>query len=126
MHMNEAKARYFPKNLLFEKLVEGQENKLKSTGIGETVVSVFLLPVVLPQIDLWYTSVIKWNSYVSEEAIAKDIREYGLQWIIQRQDNTLKFMTPEEFSRIAVTWERHPKVITYPYNLPPEIIATGY
>ena len=93
---------------------------------GVTRLSAFLLPAIRPQAGLWYTTIVRWDSYANQESIVEDIKDYGLQWIMNGEGDQLVFLSPEEYAKQAVTFQRYPKAIFYQYDLVPEITRTGY
>ena len=92
----------------------------------KTTVSQFLLPDH-PRIGFWFTTVVRWDSYDSEDKIVKDIKDFGLKWIMMIKDQQLIFLTPEEYAKLAMTFDRKPKIIAYPYeDVPQELTRSRF
>ena len=94
---------------------------------GPAVISFFILPE-RPHVGLWYTALIQWDSYAKEELIVKDLKAYGIEWVMDLPNSSeeLKFKTPEEFAKEVVKLERYPKGRYFNYNFPPELSATNF
>ena len=72
---------------------------------------------------LWYTTVINWDSYGSEKLIVRDLKKYGIRWVMNTEGSELVFLSPEAYAKKAVQFDRSPKIIGYPYDLLPELQA---
>ncbi len=125
IHMQDIILQYYPK---VRTALEGfNKNKVKAEqsawdiGMGgRTVLSMFLLPV-RPQLGLWTTTVVRWDSYEKEELIVKDVTDFGVQWVMNAEGETLQFLTPKDYAKEAVGYERYPKTKYYNYNFPQEL-----
>lgn len=104
-HFKDVFAEHYPSNILINDFfanAETTDEKLawNMRNLGDA--SAFLLPLpVRPQIGLFdaTTTIVKWDSYGSEELIVKDLKDYGIDKIIQIQDNEVVLITPEELAK---------------------------
>ncbi len=60
---------------------------LKTFGLN---IPAFLVPS-RPIVSLWCSSLIKWESYVSEGLILKDLKDYDIRWVMQIKECSLVF-----------------------------------
>ena len=91
------------------------------TGVaGVTPLSAFLLPI-RPQVGLWHTTVVQWDSYNNPESVVTDLENYGIKWIMRVKDGRLIFLSLEEYAKEAVLYDRHPKKFFYDYGFPREL-----
>lgn len=123
MHFSDVIQRYYPQNIVVQNEYrlhpEQFEHKAWDTAIGSQLSS-FLLPI-RPQVGLWSTTVVKWDSYDHPELIVKDLKEYGIEGVMRVKGGKLIFLTPEEYAREAAAYDRYPKSIFYNYNFPQEL-----
>ena len=61
----------------------------------------FLLPVK-PVISPWLSTIIKWDSYESEEPIVSDLRRHGIDWVMSLASDKVVFLSSGEYARTAV------------------------
>ncbi len=130
LHFEDVWIRYFPKNAMAREGFAAQPEKIKNsawdTGIaGVTPLSAFLLPI-RPQVGLWHTSVVKWDSYKSPDLIAKDLESSGLKWIMRVQDDRLVFLSVKEYAQEAAGYDRFPQSLFYDYGFPKELSEIKY
>ena len=85
----------------------------------------FLLPS-RPVASLWCSSLIKWESYVSQALILKDLKDYNIKWIMQVKECSLVFTPVEVFAAEAVKYDRFPKDLFWNYNFPEELTRIKY
>lgn len=125
IHVNHAIEKHFPyvPFILDElKLSENQE-KLKNSAWDSTNninFPAFLLPI-RPMVSLWFSTVIKWDSYENENLIINDLKQYGIEWLIRIKDNGLIFLPIKDYAREAINYERYPKKVFYDYGFPQEL-----
>ena len=87
--------------------------------------SPFLLPT-RPQIELWKTSVIQWDSYNNEVSIVRDLRAYGIEWIMRLRGGKFSFIPIEDYAKEAVHFNRYPQTTVYDYGFPKELTQVHY
>ena len=118
--------RFFPLNeRLDDELSSADFEKAAwDTGIADTSpLSSFLLPAVLPQVGLWCTTLVKWESYASEEAIMEDLSRHGIERIIGVRAGAIKVLSLKEYAREASQYDRFPQGIAYDYGFPEELLG---
>ncbi len=125
IHMDDVILKYYPKNIAALKgFHENREKAMRAAWDigrgGANSLSAFLLPV-RPQVGLWCTSNIRWNSYGNKDSIINDLKEYGVEWIMNGEGDTLKFLTLAEFAEKAMRQERYPSQVFYNYSFPAEL-----
>jgi hypothetical protein len=125
LHMDYAIDRHYPMTALAKKLLEENFEKLPKAAWdadGHHGLSPFLLPAS-PQVGLWFTSVIAWDSYEDPLKVVNDLRETGIEWIMSGDTNTQKveIIPIEEYAQKAVAYNRRPQRIAFPYTMPPEL-----
>ena len=125
LHFSDIADRYYPLNKIAEAGLKAHPQKgMKGAwdiGIGgANPLSAFLLPV-RPQVGLWNTSVVKWDSYAHPESIVADLKEHGIEWVMRVEGDRLIFLSPEQYAGEAVRYDRYPKNIFYNYNFPQEL-----
>ena len=122
--MNDVILRHYPKNILARELFEHNKDRAMRSAWNDDGfhgLSAFLLPD-RPHVGLWFATVVRWDSYQNEELIIKDLKDYGLQWIMDSSSGpTVVFLSLEEYAKKAVTYDRFPKQIGFPYNMPEEL-----
>jgi len=104
----------------YDNLEKAQKSAWGSASIWKRY-SFFLVPF-RPQITIWSTSIINWNSLENEELIAKDIRDYGLEYVMVPYDEELQFLTPEEYAKTIVHYKKKPDKILFDYGHPEELL----
>ncbi len=87
---------------------------------GNIVYSYFWIPT-RPQVGLWATTIVKWDSYRNKEAVMKDLSDFGIKWLMKIEDKKLIFISPEEYANEAVLYELYPKKLRYDYGFPEEL-----
>lgn len=123
IHMGDVIERYYPQtNLIRRGLQENQakSNRAAWNAASLRIFSYFLMPAK-PVISLSQTNVIKWDSYDSESSIVRDLKNFGIDWLIECKDGELRFTSAEDYAKVAVQFDRHPKNILYDYGFPPEL-----
>ena len=125
LHFSDIVIRYYPQNLAVDEGFEAhREMAMKGawdTGVaGVTPLSAFLLPI-RPQVGLWHTTVVQWDSYNNPESVVTDLENYGIKWIMRVKDGRLIFLSLEEYAKEAVLYDRHPKKFFYDYGFPREL-----
>ncbi len=128
IHMDEAIRKHYP---YIPKVLEGiknEEGRFKvaawDAGTGCNFPA-FLLPI-RPVLSLWYTNIIKWESYNSEAAIISDLKKHEISWVLTVTDGELFFMEPAEYAKVAVKYDRYPRKIYFDYGFPPELSNVSY
>ncbi len=126
LHMSDVGPRYFPTNLIIDKEYAQHSDKtplaawLTGEGGKSAPGSAFLLPI-RPQVDLWHTSIIRWDSYDFAPLMVKDLHDYGLQWLMEVKDGKLVFHPVEDYPAYSEIFERDPKQLFYNYGFPEEL-----
>ena len=92
---------------------------------GGTNYSPFFLPI-RPQVDLWFTSVVGYDSFKDDKKIVNDLAKFGIQWVMEVKNEGLIFLSLEDFAKQAVQWERYPKGRAWDYGFPREIFELHY
>lgn len=80
----------------------------------------FFLPV-RPVASLWFTTLVKWDSYGDETMISNDLRKAGINWILNLKGDSLAFLPIEDYAKDAIKYERAPLKTYYDYGWPPEL-----
>jgi hypothetical protein len=126
IHLADVLEKHYPEAVRIRKALEGNWDRVeKAAWDGGNGVNfpAFLLPV-RPLVSLWLTTIIKWDSYGREELIVKNLRNFGIEWVMDFEEDKLVFLSPEDYAKKAVGYDRYPKTIYFPYNLPPELTTT--
>ncbi|MCB9748175.1 MAG: glycosyltransferase family 39 protein [Candidatus Omnitrophica bacterium] len=92
---------------------------------GRNSFSAFLLPI-RPQVGLWCTTIINWDSYKDKNLVVRDLNKYGIKWIMNGEEGYLKFVSLSEYADQVVLQNRYPKNKFYNYNFPEELSKSGY
>ena len=130
IHLSDVVEKHYPANkVVMDSYQENKEKILNGAwdiGVaGVTPFSAFLLPT-RPQVGLWNTTLVRWNSYNDEELIVKDLHEAGLKWIMRVKEQSLQFLSLEEYAKEAVKYDRKPQKIFYNYGFPEELTKVNY
>ncbi len=131
LHINDTLPKYFPTNVTINDYFKSHPvNDHKSAWAIDWVmrISIFLLPPpTRPQVGLFgaTTTIINWDSYNSEELVVRDLKNYGIDQVIQVLDGKVVLESPEEFAKRAVKIDRFPEKIRYDYGFPSEIAKSG-
>lgn len=120
---------YFLHQAYVEKGIIGNQALIEKSGWdysqGGTNYSPFLVPI-RPQVSFWWTSIINWDSYESEEKIINDLRDFGIEYVMGVENSELRFIPISEFAKKAIKFDRYPKRIQFPGFLPEELTRTKY
>ncbi len=130
LHFTQVRDRYFPDNRIAEASLLIEPKKFNQvaydTGVaGVNKLSAFLLPT-MPQIGLWHTTVVRWESYKDEALIVDDLKQAGIHSILRVQNEKLTFLSPEDYAREAINYQRRPEKIFYNYGFPEELSRVKY
>jgi len=130
LHFNDILERYYPDNIIAINGYRANPEKAKEaawdTGVGgKTRFSAFLLPVQ-PQVGLWHTTVVGWESYDDQTLVVKDLLSYGIKWIMRVKDGQLIFISPDEYAQEVVAYDRFPSEKFYNYGFPSELSTVKY
>ena len=96
-----------------------------SSGEGGKALSAFLLPL-RPQVGLWLTGIIKWNSYAQSQLSGADLAEYGVEKIFRVRDGKFQLVSGDDYAREAERFNRYPDRTVYDYGFPAELVVVGY
>ena len=96
-----------------------------SFGEGGKALSAFLLPL-RPQVGLWLTGIIRWNSYAQSELVGADLTEYGVEKIFRVRDGKFQLVSGDVYAREAESFNRYPDRTVYDYGFPAELVVVGY
>lgn len=130
LHMEDVISKHYPQNKIVLKEVLERPQLLDEAAwymnsSSPQRFSAFLLPG-RPQVDFWNTTIIGWDSFVSEEKIVHDLTFYGIRKILDVGEGRAVSLSPEQFAKEAVQFERYPKTIFYPYQMPEELTRTKF
>ena len=130
IHTSDLMDSFYPRNrVALEGYKENPDKISKAAWLhfGGVIISSFILPE-RPHVGLWYSPLIRWDSYEKEELIVKDLRAHGIEWIMdpRGEGEKLKFLTPEEFAKEAVNFDRYPKQTNFDYGFPKELSEIKY
>jgi hypothetical protein len=130
MHLEDVLGEYYPGNQIVSREILNQADKMSGAAWdigagGGNGLSAFLLPTY-PQVGLWYTTAVKWESYRSPEAIARDLSEAGINRVMSLKEGHLAFEEPIEYGRRVSQFDRHPKGLFYNYGFPAELAQVRY
>ena len=125
LHFDDILDRYYPETrVAIESFSQNKEKTTESAWdfgmIGAKRLSFFLLPI-RPHVGKWSTSVICWDSYKSEDLIIRDLKTYGIKWIMRVKEDDLIFLPVEDYAHELLTDERYNEKITSDYGLPNEL-----
>lgn len=128
IHTQQAIKKHYPQIEGIYNVLNDNKDKLSASAWDMESFNInipqFLLPV-RPVVSLWYSTVIKWDSYKEEGLIIKDLKDNGIKWIMQ-MDETLKFLPIEVYAKQAVKYNRHPENTFFGYVTPPELNKVDY
>jgi len=130
VHTKDFYDRFFPANVIAREGFEKNKDKAMrgawDKGVaGRTDISAFLLPI-RPQVGMWLTSVVRWESYDKEELIIQDLEEYGIDWVMRVKEKKLIFLSKEEYAKEAVTYDKYPDTTLFNYKFPRELSVVHY
>jgi len=94
-------------------------------GEGNKALSSFLLPL-RPQVGLWYTNIIKWQSYPNAKQSAAELSQYGVDWIFRVSDGGFRLLSSGEYALEAEKFDRFPDHTTWDYGFPAELVKVEY
>lgn len=134
LHFDDVIEKHYPKTAIA--LKGFQENKDKAgkaawdLGISgaNIALSAFLLPV-RPQIGLWNSTAIRWDSYDQPEAIVNDLKALGVEYVMDVKDNQLVMTPIADYAREAarhIAPQRYPQSRVYDYGFPEELTKIPY
>lgn len=128
LHMDYFILMYFPQVVLIQESLKENRAKVDSAAWGAAdrlIFPSFLLPV-RPMASLWLTTLVKWDSYVSQELILRDLREQGIEWVMEFKDSKLLFTPAADYAKEAVKFKRFPAKTSFDYNFPAELSIVNY
>ncbi len=130
LHMKEMMYYYYPANAVVEQELPAYKELFASgawdIGVaGVTPLSAFLLPT-RPQVGLWYTTAVRWDSYSSPMLVAMDLSESGINWVMGVRNGHMYFENPLQYGQRAAAFDRHPSHLFYNYNFPEELSVVRY
>jgi hypothetical protein len=94
-------------------------------GEGNKALSSFLLPL-RPQVGLWYTNIIKWQSYPNAKQSAAELSQYGVDWIFRVSDGGFRLLSSGEYALEAEKFDQFPDHTTWDYGFPAELVKVEY
>ena len=94
-------------------------------GEGNKALSSFLLPL-RPQVGLWTTNIIKWQSYPNAKQSAAELSQYGVDWIFRVSDGGLRLLSSGEYALEAEKFDQFPDHTTWDYGFPAELVKVEY
>ena len=123
LHADDIIKIHYPENLIAEEgLVQNPDKGRKGAWYlshTKTTMSRFWL-TDRPYVGFWFTTIVGWGSYDREDLIIKDIKDFGIEWIMMVKDQKLMFLSPEEYAKTAILFDRKSKKIAYSYDTFPE------
>ncbi|MBF0479010.1 MAG: hypothetical protein HQL26_05970 [Candidatus Omnitrophica bacterium] len=128
LHTMDVIDQYFPMQTMVMQASKNEPDKYnKSAWFYDqaTGYSPFLLPL-RPAISVWWTSTVKWNSFDKEDLIIKDLRDRGIQWVVNPVEKAETFETIEKFASQATHIDRRPLKTQMDYGFPPELTTVKY
>ena len=96
-----------------------------SRGEGGKPLSAYLLPL-RPQVGLWLTSIIGWNSYPLPELSSADLTRYGVDQIFRVREGKFQIVSSDVYAREAEKFNRYPDRTVYDYGFPAELVVVSY
>lgn len=126
LHMRNILPTYYPSQETVVKEFEAQKEQLNGAawdaGIGGvTSLSAFLLPT-LPQIGIWHTSTVSFDSYADAKLVEQELRAAGIIWVLGVSNGHLNIESIQQYAKRAQAFERFPKTLFYNYGFPDELI----
>lgn len=126
LHIKDVLPTYYPNQETVVKEFEAQKEQLAGAawdaGIGGvTSLSAFLSPT-LPQIGIWHTSVVSFDSYADANLVEQDLKAAGITWVLGVSNGHLNVESIQQYAKRAQTFERFPKTLFYNYSYPDELI----
>lgn len=121
----------YPNSLLFSREAGTHSVELQRAawdtdmGEGNKALSSFLLPV-RPQVGLWYTNIIRWQSYPDASQSAGDLALFGISWIFRIRDGEFQIVSSREYALEAEKFNRFPDHTTWDYGFPSELVKVEY
>lgn len=94
-------------------------------GEGNKALSSFLLPL-RPQVGLWTTNIIKWQSYSNANQSAAELSRYGVDWIFRVSDGGFRLLSSGEYALEAEKFDQFPDHTTWDYGFPAELVKVEY
>ncbi len=128
IHTDYAIRKHYPQVPFIISTIEKEKDKFEKAAwdMGKGVnFPAFFLPIK-PQVSLWLTTLIKWDSYADESLISADLEKSGIEWVGTTRDEKFVFLPADEYASIAAKYERRPKKIFYDYNFPQELSVIRY
>jgi hypothetical protein len=129
MHTKDAVGRHYPQVADVKLVLDKNRSKLEESAWDMSSFNInipqFLLPV-LPVASMWYSTLIKWDSYSSSELILKDLKENHIEWIIALRGKEWIFIPAKDYALEAVSYNRYPEHKFYGYHCVPELNAVNY
>jgi hypothetical protein len=130
LHMAQIMPYYYPGNYVVFREYGQHSNEVRVSAWdtevgGVTKLSAFLLPV-RPQVGLWYTTAVNWESYPYPQKIVEDLIKQRILYIMTVKDSHLNFEKITDYAVRASQFDRHPKETFYNYNFPPELSEVKY
>ncbi|MBI4308799.1 MAG: hypothetical protein HY591_00555 [Candidatus Omnitrophica bacterium] len=130
MHMKDAMRIHYPDNAIVLREWPLYADKFQraawDAGVGGvTKLSAFLLPV-RPQVGLWYTTAVRWDSYGDPSLVARDLSTLGIDWVMTVKDGHLVFVSALAYGQRASGFDKHPRRLFYDYGFPAELSNVRY
>ncbi len=128
IHMDDVIKKYYPQVINILNELEANKEKFENAAWSfteNTDLPTFLLPR-RPMISMWRTTLIRWDSYASQDTVLKDLDKHGIRWVMTAHAEHLKIMSAEEFAAEATKYDLHPKEIFYTYDFPRELVEIHY
>lgn len=130
LHTSDLMDKFYPRNQFALKGYYENPDKVSKAAWdvnGTVIKSAFILPE-RPHVGVWYTALVRWDSYDKEELVVRDLRKHGIEWVMDVRDNPneMTFKTPEEYAKEIVKFDRYPKQRYFNFGFPPELSATNF
>jgi hypothetical protein len=123
IHTNYVIDKQYPQARKVLRSLSENKDKFDTVAYSFSINAPFFLLPIKPTASFWLTSIIKWDSYESEILIVEDLKNFGIEWIINVNGDDLSFLPIEDYAREAVKYgqERYRTERIANYNLPREL-----
>jgi len=129
IHAEDAVKKHYPQVARIENILNKNKDKLSKAAWDMKSFNInipqFLLPK-RPVVSMWYSTLIRWDSYSSPELIVKDLENQEIEWIIALKDDDWVFMPIKDYAVEAAAYDKYPKQQFYSYHTVPELKDVHY
>jgi len=130
LHTKDVIEKHYPITAKAFKTIEKNPEKLAKGAwdmalAGDSRLSAFFLPI-RPQVSLWHSTLVRWESFEEENLIIKDLKDYDIEYVMQAQRKDFAIISTKEYAKQAVQFDRRPKEFLYVYGFPDELKYITY